>query len=235
MFETSLVGYVVSCNLLPSHLTIAKEVKQYDRSEELTDDVIVNIMKLVDEKMNGIFTYYKTLGGIVILHREGASYCQLCDKIHSHNNAYVSLNGLMAEWRCYMAEGRIPLGEIDNPTVQIQDSSEQEELEDSAEDIPPPMDWVENMKQMGAVESKEVGISSFISSTLSKVNILTDIPRKLPSKSDKIFPLINSTLFAVLSKKDLKEKDDSSRWIHSGCEVGEEFVQYKPGQTQGKS
>jgi hypothetical protein len=59
--------------------------------EDLTEDNVVGMLELVDERMPGIFSRREVRGKTLVLRRNRPGMCIVCARVHSNENAMVVL------------------------------------------------------------------------------------------------------------------------------------------------
>lgn len=84
IFLHSLIGYTPYCSPLP----LLESNAPIDNYQELPDDYA----KFIDQIPNEQYSYKKVKGNMVILERIRSGYCQICEREHEHENAYIVAN-----------------------------------------------------------------------------------------------------------------------------------------------
>jgi hypothetical protein len=86
---TSLVSYVLKCQCVGSPMQVPNSPPVL--IEDLTEDNVVGMLELVDERMPGIFSRREVRGKTLVLRRNRPGMCVVCARVHSNENAMVVL------------------------------------------------------------------------------------------------------------------------------------------------
>jgi hypothetical protein len=135
--EESLVSHTSSCNILPSLMDPAQVTDEPTtnpaiyRSEDVSTDLARRALQMCADKA-GISIHDRKFpyqirsinGGIISLKRVKASRCQICNKVHEHENPYIFIiesNGTKnVYFDCRRKPGKkLWIGSIDDPTASV--------------------------------------------------------------------------------------------------------------------
>ena len=116
-FEDCLITHTANTELLPPKCP-REEVQA--PSINIDDAEMVKIIKMAGEHLEG-FRYRRTKGNIINFNRIASSYCQLCQRMHDHDNtAYIKVDTSGAvTLKCRHNDKSIELGNVNVAPLTI--------------------------------------------------------------------------------------------------------------------
>lgn len=102
----SLIGFVGGCEYIPSLIPpeqFAKYFKLKGNGNNGIEDIMDDDVKQCMDLVNGPFSYKETVGNIIVLNREGPSYCTICETMHENQHPYLLVFGSKVYFDCRRA------------------------------------------------------------------------------------------------------------------------------------
>lgn len=135
ILKESLVSFTSGCKLLPQFMS-EEEVKRRELSGkqtaiEITDELLkeaIGLLKRYFRNDDYTFDQVDDYRNEIRLKRNRASHCQLCQRVHEHQNPYLRVRGSWLIWHCRQYEGPgLVLGMLESKIIREADEKEDEE------------------------------------------------------------------------------------------------------------
>lgn len=181
--SATLVSYTARCKIL-SRLLPEDRKTEFRDTIELSTEMVKDAIALSRHTMGKYwnFSYADTRGGMILLKRDGPSYCPLCKRIHDHQNPYLLVvpSTRMVYWLCRQGEGRLAMGYMDS-IFQAELNEEVESPRDSHETTPKaaaPSVQIKHELGLSLKELQDYAHQSYKQSRSSATNRYADVFRE---------------------------------------------------------
>ncbi len=129
--KESLVSWVRACQYLPSFQSVESQRKKYDYEElgDLSDVILQEAFKFL-KRDDFPFVVREVSGHIISLRRLRPSFCEICKRVHEHENPYFLIVGEHIYFCCRRSSTKLLFGTLESTLVSTATLLEPENVEE---------------------------------------------------------------------------------------------------------